>query len=129
MRFMTRPLLNRSRRLGVAVALLVALSYQAMIPTGYMPAANGSFALQICHSGLPAPSDPHDNNRHSGGHSHVEFCPFGALPGAAPISHVAAVLPAWTMVSQAIAEPSLTRPHARAERAHPPRGPPSRSDS
>ncbi len=126
---MSRPILNRGRRLSLAVALLVALLYQAMIPPGFMPAANGSFALQICHSGLLAPSDPHDNNRHSGGHSHVEFCPFGALPGAAPIPHLAALLPVWAVASQAIAELSVTRPYARVERAHPPRGPPSRSFS
>lgn len=126
---MTRQLLNRNRRLALAGALLVALLYQAMIPTGFMPASDGSFALQICHSGFPAPSGSHDNNRHSGGHSHVEFCPFGALPGAAPTSHVAAFLPFWPMASQAIAETSVTRPYVRLERAHPPRGPPTHSFS
>jgi len=125
---MTRPLLIRSRRLAVAGALLVALLYQGMIPTGFMPAADGSFALQICHSGFPAPSDSHDN-RHSGGHSHVEFCPFGALPGAAPIPHVAEHLASRSIASPAIAELSVSPSYDRFDPAHPPRGPPSRSFS
>jgi hypothetical protein len=121
---MTRHFLIRSRRLFIAAALLVALLYQAMIPAGFMPAADGSFALQVCHSGFLTQTGSHDSDRHSGGHSHVEFCPFGALPGAAPISHAIAVPLSGSIATPSLAELTVTRPFARSERAHPPRGPP-----
>ena len=122
---MTRHVLIRSRRLFIAGALLVALLFHAMIPDGFMPAADGSFALQVCHSGFLTQSGSHDNNRHSGGHSHVEFCPFGALPGAGPVSHATAFLPSWSIATEARPDLTVSRPFARSERAHPPRGPPS----
>jgi len=107
-------------------AVVIALLCQAMIPTGFMPAADGSFALQICHSGFLVSFDAHEPN-HSGGHSHVQYCPFGALPGAGPLSHTAAFQPSWSTISEPIAELALMRPAARAERAHPARGPPARA--
>jgi hypothetical protein len=122
---MTRYFLNRSNRHLIAVALFVALLYQAMIPAGFMPATDGSFSLQICHSGFLTQSATHDSNRHSGGHAQVEFCPYGALPGAAPISQVVAFLPSWSIASQVVVEFALARPHTRLARAHPPRGPPA----
>jgi hypothetical protein len=100
----------------IAGALLIALLFQAMIPAGFMPAADGSFALKIC---------PHDSNHHTGGHSHVEFCPYGALPGAAPLPHIAVSLPSTPIVQQPIAGPASSRAHIRLERAHSPRGPPT----
>jgi hypothetical protein len=87
-----------------------------MIPVGFMPAADGTFALKIC---------PHDSNRHTGGHSHVEFCSFGAMSGAAPLPHIAALLPAPSVAQQPLAELVLSRASVRFERAHPPRGPPT----
>jgi hypothetical protein len=113
---MTRYFRNRCKCALFAGVLLVALFFQAMIPVGFMPAADGSFALQIC---------PHDSNHHAGGHSHVEFCPFGASPGAAPLPHIAALLPSSSLAQQPIVEPVFSRAHVRFERAHPPRGPPS----
>jgi hypothetical protein len=100
----------------MAGALLIALLFQAMIPAGFMPATDGSFALQIC---------PHDSNHHTGGHSHVEFCSYGALPGAAPLPHVAVWLPSTPVAQQPIAEVVSSRAYLRFERAHPPRGPPT----
>jgi hypothetical protein len=123
---MTRLSLNRSKRHLIAGALLVGLLFQAMIPAGFMPATDGSFSLKICHSGLPSHPDAQDTGRHSGGHSHVEYCPFGALPGAGPISHAVALLSTWSTTPQLIADLPYSRPHTRLERAHPPRGPPSR---
>jgi len=113
---MTRYFRNRCKCALLAGVLLVALFFQAMIPVGFMPAADGTFALKIC---------PHDSNHLSGGHSHVEFCPFGALPGAAPLPHIAAWLPAPASAQQLVAEPIFSRAHDRFERAHRPRGPPA----
>jgi hypothetical protein len=112
---MKRLFLNRGHRHLIVGAMFVALLFQSLIPAGFMPASDGSFALQVCHSGLPT---------HSGGHSHVEFCSFGALPGAGPITHVAAFLPSRIITPQSVADVGLPRPAARFERAHPPRGPP-----
>jgi hypothetical protein len=106
---------NRRHRRLIVGAMFLALLFQSMIPAGFMPASDGSFSLQVCHSGLPT---------HSGGHSHVEFCSFGALPGAGPIAHIAAFLPSLSITPQTIADVGLLRPPARFERAHPPRGPP-----
>jgi hypothetical protein len=125
MRPMTRYFRHRCKRPLIAGALLVALLFQAMIPAGFMPATDGSFALKICHSGLLTQSDTNDSNRHAGGHSHVEFCSFGALPGAGPISHLTAFLPIWQIVPQRMGELAALRPYARLERAHPARGPPA----
>src|SRR6201995_2584207 len=63
LRSMTRYFRHRCKGPFIAGALLIALLFQAMIPAGFMPAADGKFALQVC---------PHDSNTHTGGHSHVE---------------------------------------------------------
>jgi hypothetical protein len=125
-------LILRHRRL-IAGAVFLALLFQSMIPAGFMPASDGSFALQICHSGLLTQSGDHGDQgdqqgaAHSGGHSHVEFCPFGALPGAGPIAHIATFLPSLSVTPQPIADPGFRPPAARFDRAHTPRGPPDRS--
>jgi hypothetical protein len=113
---MTRHFRKHRNHPLIAAALLAALLFQAMIPVGFMPAADGKIALQIC---------PHDTNRHTGGHSHVEFCSFGATSGAAPLPHIAALLPAPAVAQQPLAELVLSRAAVRFERAHPPRGPPT----
>lgn len=115
---MTRYFRTRCNHPRIAGALLAALLFQAMIPVGFMPAADGKFALQLC---------PHDTNRHSGGHSHVEFCSFGAVSGAAPLPHISAWLPSSTPLQPPLAELVLSRASVRFERAHPPRGPPTRA--
>jgi hypothetical protein len=121
---MSRHLLTRGKSYFVAGALLVALLFQSMIPAGYMPAADGSFSLQICHSGFMTQDGAHDAEGHPLGHSHVEYCPFGALPGAGPISHFLALLPSWSIASQALAEFTFRYPASRLDRSHSPRGPP-----
>jgi hypothetical protein len=113
---MTRYFRKRCNHLLVAGALLAALLFQAMIPVGFMPAADGKFALQIC---------PHDTNRHSGGHTQVEFCSFGAVFGTAPLPHIAVLLPSSSAAPQLIADAVVSRASVRFERAHPPRGPPT----
>jgi hypothetical protein len=118
--------LNRRHRRLIAGAMFVALLFQSMIPAGFMPASDGSFSLQICPSGFPAQSGGEQSAPHSGGHSHVEFCPFGALPGAGPITHITAFLPPLSITPQLVANTAFRRPSARLGRAHPPRGPPAR---
>jgi hypothetical protein len=53
------------------------------------------------------------------------LCPFGSVPGAGPLSHhihFPSVGPAPAQPIVAFEAPALTQ---RAERSHPPRGPPS----
>jgi hypothetical protein len=123
---MKRLCINRRHRRLITGALFLALLFQSMIPAGFMPASDGSFALQICHSGFVTQSDDRQGVAHSGSHSHVEFCSFGALPGAGPIAHIAAFLPSLSITPQPIADLEFRRPAARFDRAHPPRGPPNR---
>jgi hypothetical protein len=123
---MKRPCFNRANRRLIAGAMFLALMFQSMIPAGFMPASDGSFALQVCHSGLLTQSGDEQNTTHSGGHSHVEFCPFGALPGAGPIAHIAAFLAPLSITPQSAAKSGFRRPATRFDRAHPPRGPPGR---
>jgi hypothetical protein len=122
---MMRRLLHRYRRLGrcarafAACGLSMALLFQTMIPVGFMPASDGSFGLQICHSGMPSMPYP----GHSGGHSQ-DYCPFAALPGVGPIMHrIASPAPAPS-VAAPVASLPLLRFSPRPQRAHPPRGPP-----
>jgi hypothetical protein len=65
---MKRLCLNRRNRRLIAGAMFLALLFQSMIPAGFMPASDGSFALQICHSGLMTQSDDQQSAPHSGGH-------------------------------------------------------------
>ena len=122
---MRRPFFNRGLSHLLIRAVVIALVCRALIPAGFMPAADGSFALQICRSGFLVAFDAHEPLRNSGGHSHVEYCPFGALPGAAPLSHIVAFQPSWLPVSEPVAERAVRRAGERADRAHLPRGPPA----
>ena len=110
--------------------MFLALLFQSLIPVGFMPASDGSFALQVCHSGFLSQSGDEQADQHgaahSGHHSHVEFCPFGALPGAGPITHIAACLQLCSIAPQSVAVAEFRRPPAHFDRAHPPRGPPER---
>jgi hypothetical protein len=124
---MKRLCLIRRHRPLIAGAMFLALLFQSMIPAGFMPASDGSFGLQICHSGLPAQAGDPQGAAPSGGHSHVEFCPFGALPGAGPIAHIAAFVPSLSIAPEPVAVELFRRPAARFDRAHPPRGPPVHS--
>ena len=122
-----RRLDPRARRL-IAGGLLVALLFQAMIPAGFMPAADGSLALEVCHSGLPGPDPgvpgPDRAAGHTGNHTHVTFCSFGALPGVGPLSQPVALGPSLASARPQTAELTQVPPPSRLERAHPARGPP-----
>lgn len=120
---MHRLSLNRANRRLTVGAMFLALLFQSMIPAGFMPASDGSFALQVCHSGLMTQSGDQQSAPHSGGHVHVECCSFGALPGAGPITHIATVLPARVITPQPVANLGFRRPATRFDRTHFPRGP------
>jgi|SRR5580698_711527 hypothetical protein len=123
---MKRHWLNRKHRRLIAGAMFLALLSQSLIPAGFMPASDGSFALQVCHSGFPTQSGSEQGAPHSGSHSHVEFCSFGALPGAGPISYIAAPLSSQPVAPHPVAEVGFRLPSVRLARAHLPRGPPTR---
>jgi hypothetical protein len=120
---MQRPSFIRRHRRLTAAALFVAFLCQAMIPAGFMPASDGTFSLQVCHSGMPEHVAP-DAAGHSHGHVHVD-CPFGALPGAGPLLQIALFRPLMSGAPQVAALQQQTPPFTRPERAHPARAPPS----
>jgi hypothetical protein len=122
---MMRHLLKCSHRRLLAGVLYAALIFQALIPAGFMPASDGSFALQVCHSGLPEPAQSGGPDHRSKGHAHIGYCPFGALPGAAPIPNIAGLLPSSSTAAEPTADFALQPPETRLHRAHPARGPPA----
>jgi len=112
----------------VGILLLALLVFRAYIPAGFMPASGVPFALQLCPAataGMPAHLHHHAGTHDAGTHADFESCPFGSVPGAGPISHhidFESVGPAPSQPIIALEAPRLTH---RAERSHPPRGPPS----
>ena len=120
---MKRFLHQRSNRRRLIGLLFFALLYSTLIPQGFMPASDGSFSLQVCHSGLPdlASGTAH----HSHGHAHADFCPYGALPAAGPLPYVAGVRSRSSGVPRLAASIGENFIGSRPERAHQARGPPS----
>ena len=51
---LSRPAGTRARRARLIFALLLALALRALIPTGFMPAADGTLSLMICPGGFPS---------------------------------------------------------------------------
>ena len=115
--------IRRNRRTVLVSALLLALTWRALVPAGFMPASDGSMLLQPCPEGMPGmvieqdPAHPH-------GDHHTEHCPFGAAPFAAPLPCIALTPP--TLASAPQLERPFTAPHfvVRIARAHQPRAPP-----
>jgi hypothetical protein len=105
------------------ILVLALLLFRSYVPAGFMPADGVPFALQLCpaiSAGMPA-----HLHHHAGTHADFESCPFGSVPGAGPISHhvdFETAGPAPTQQRVVVAAPALAH---RAERCHPPRGPPS----
>lgn len=71
-----RRVLNPTQRLWVISTLLVALLVRALIPAGFMPAADRPFSFQICPDGFPAallqdgaalPVSAHEGHQHHDG--------------------------------------------------------------
>jgi hypothetical protein len=112
---------QRGSRAGIL--LLALLLFRSYIPVGFMPADGVPFALQLCPAGMAGmPAHAHHQ---AGTHAEFEVCPFGSVPGAAPVSHHLDFQPAGPAPAErvlAFEAPPLSQ---RAQRSHPPRGPPS----
>jgi hypothetical protein len=119
---MRKPLLIRRRRILLSAVVLLTLAFSALIPAGFMPATDGSLSLQVCHSGLPDVPDSHSPAEH---HAHDHFCPFGALPGTAPVAQGVVFQHAPLAHRGVVAELALPARDARREPAHPSTGPPA----
>jgi hypothetical protein len=85
-------LFTRSTRELITSILLVALVFRGLVPTGFMPASDRPFSVEICGDGFPTHLLSHDGNRHSGSPSHFEHCLFGSGSTAGPMPHVAPIL-------------------------------------
>ena len=104
-------LTSQRQRRWLASLLAVAFVLRALIPAGFMPAGNGSLALQICPEGFPsallasvagaehAAHHPDASGTHhaSGTLPHVHktwtagHCAFGAAAGAPALCHASVV--------------------------------------
>jgi hypothetical protein len=109
----------------VAISLvLAALLFRAYVPVGFMPASGTPFLLELCPAySMQMPA--HHGHAHTGANSHVDSCPFGSVPAGAPVAHLIAFQPPAPILPQSLLFFEPSRPAARAQRAHPPRGPPS----
>ena len=92
------PSLSAGRRLlaGLALALF---ALRALVPVGFEPARDGSFALVICPHGLP-PALHHPGVHHAGGggdgRDHCLFCSSpGGAPAAAALALTVVLLVVW----------------------------------
>jgi hypothetical protein len=115
----------RRRQTGswAGTLVLALLLFRAYVPAGFMPADGVPFALQLCPAamaGMPA-----HLHHHAGTHAEFELCPFGSVPGAGPISQHIDFESAGPAPSLQILAFEALRLNHRAERSHPPRGPPS----
>jgi hypothetical protein len=95
---MLKGLMSQGSRKFIAGILIVALAMRALVPTGFMPAADHRFSLEICPDGFPAQllhyGTSHGHGmHHSGGaaHSHdaarSEHCVFAAVASAGAATH------------------------------------------
>lgn len=117
---------SRTQRELITALLLVALAFRALIPVGFMPAADGAFSLQICRAGSLASIDPPDQHAPPGHPLHFEHCPFGSAPATGPLAHVPALHAAGLTAFAPVDDLQTLRLRARFDRAHQPRAPPSR---
>ena len=130
---MPHRLLSRIQRQWIISVLLVTVVVRALIPAGFMPAAD--FTYQICPDGFPAQllhdeHAAHHSHHHGeqGSHEHgaarAEHCVFAAAAGAAPAPHTALLL--TSVETEATSHlylppvlPALTRYRAQQPRAPP----------
>ncbi len=69
--------------------VLLAFALRALIPIGFMPAADGSLSLTICDEGFPAglvhpAAHGPAASAGAGHHSHEDHCPFCGASTPAP---------------------------------------------
>ncbi len=117
-------LIRKHRRALITSTLLVTLLWRALIPVGFMPAADGSAALMICPEGMPDMVIGHDAG-HAHGSDYTEHCPFGAAPFAAPLPAITIVAtPAGELAPAPAQRSESLHLVARSTGAHQPRAPP-----
>jgi hypothetical protein len=115
--------MTQSRRRPPLISLLLlVLLARALVPTGFMPASDGSAQLTLCPDGMLMPSAAAMANS---GLLHADHCPFGAAPFAAPISAPPLIPQLAAAVGTAGIVASPRPPAARAARSHQPRAPPA----
>jgi hypothetical protein len=110
------------RRLAIIAPLLLVVLARALVPSGFMPASDGSAQLTLCPDGMLMPSDAALANA---GHLHADHCPFGAAPFAAPISAPPVIPQLAAAVGSARFAPSPWPSAGRTARSHQPRAPPA----
>jgi hypothetical protein len=80
------------------LVLLFVLLLRAYVPLGYMPSAGAPWSLEICPEGMAVGVMAHHHHEQDGSapdtHGHFAHCPFGAVPGAGPVSHLPGITPA-----------------------------------
>jgi hypothetical protein len=85
-----------STRELIAALMLAAFAVRALVPEGFMPARDGSLAVEICPEGFPTQLLPHAAHHHGG--SHADHCAFGCAGAGGPLTSPAPIAdpsPAW----------------------------------
>ncbi len=135
----------QTRKLIAGIAL-AAIALRALIPAGFMPAADHPFSLELCPDGLPegdgmamddqpaaldhdpghevSPHPAHEASHHHPA-GHVEHCVFGSASSPAPAPHVAALGLVQTVFLRSTAAFTPQRTGALLIHAPLPRGPPT----
>src|ERR1700690_182886 len=115
---------RRAPHSWITGVLLVAVTFRALIPAGFMPSAERPLRLEICRAGYLARLDTAAPAQHPHGAPQNEHCPFGAAPGAGVLPATVALPLASTIVIAPTIEFEALRIAVRVDRAHPARGPP-----
>jgi Protein of unknown function (DUF2946) len=117
-----------THRLSVISLLLLVLVARALVPVGFMPASDGSAQLTLCPDGMQmSPDMPMMDmgaGASGGGHAHVDHCPFGSAPFAAPITAIAVIPVLAAAILAHGTSPAPWLPGVRSLRANQPRAPP-----
>ncbi|MFO1375898.1 MAG: hypothetical protein U1F14_02685 [Steroidobacteraceae bacterium] len=127
---MLQGLRHHRLRTPLVRLLLVAMVLRALVPVGFMPAADAGWpSLQICGPAAMLLSGGDDLSAQAGGATHPgtahEACPFALSPAAAPLPPLVFADLFVPAAAAAPDEPSLIPPARAVFRAHRPRGPPS----
>jgi hypothetical protein len=116
----------------LSIVVLAFLLFRAYVPLGFMPANGQPFLVELCPAvtsppmsmpmSMPMAAHPH----HPGGlHGHFADCPFGSAFIAGPACDFIDFFPPARIASADRAVFVTLRVGARAEPAHPARGPPA----
>jgi hypothetical protein len=111
--------------LPIVSLLLLVLVARALVPVGFMPAGNGSAQLMLCPDGMLMPDAGSPGGAPNSGHLHVDHCPFGSAPFAAPISELPISPERAASISIPGFDSSPWIPSVRGSPSHQPRAPPA----